>query len=90
MRALRDPQLAPAPRAEQNANRRGYIWVAGRWDWRGGQWEWIDGHWERERANQVWIPGRWELQGSYYVWVEGRWDTAPAPRGGGVQVRDHR
>lgn len=64
----------PPPREERMEQRRGFIWVAGRWDWRGGQWEWIDGHWERQRANKTWIPGRWQLQGNIYVWIEGGWN----------------
>ncbi|MDB4963059.1 MAG: hypothetical protein JWP01_3058 [Myxococcales bacterium] len=68
------PTVAPPPpRAEQVQQRRGYVFVNGRWDWRNGNWAWVDGHWEREKANSVWLPGRWELQGNYYVWVEGRW-----------------
>ncbi len=68
------PTQPPPPlRDERMEQRRGFIWVTGRWDWRGGNWEWVDGHWERQRVNKTWVQGRWELQGNYYIWIEGGW-----------------
>jgi hypothetical protein len=68
-------EAPPAPREERFAPRRGFVFVAGRWDWdrRAHKWSWINGHWERERRGQKWREARWELRNGEYVLVDGDW-----------------
>lgn len=74
-------QAPPPPREERQAQRRGFIWVTGRWDWRDGDWQWTPGHWERARVGFRWNEGRWDRRGDRWEWVEGSWvqDAPPPP-----------
>jgi len=73
-------EAPPAPRAETFAPRKGFVWIAGRWDWKAGKWEWVAGHWERERAGKRWREGRWERKGDRWSYTEGDWAAGePAP-----------
>ncbi len=78
----------PPPRNESYAPRRGFVWVAGRWDWKDGKWDWVPGHMERERAGRQWRPGRWDRDGDHYRFTAGEWVEAGAP-GPGPEIRDH-
>lgn len=66
-------QAPPAIRVERHDNRRGYVWVDGRWDWNGYEWAWNTGRYERERRGHRWRPVSWELRGGEYVSVGGDW-----------------
>lgn len=73
------PVEAPPPvRAERVRPRRGFAWVAGRWEWRDGGWVWMRGRWVRHTPGKRWTDGRWERQGDRYVWIEGTWIDLPA------------
>lgn len=98
-RAYRAP---PAIRAERYENRRGYVWVSGKWAWDGYDWQWQAGHHERERRGHRWRPVSYELRGDEYVAVGGDWvvmeaQSAPpayreerwAPRAGFIWVKGH-
>lgn len=88
----RGPREAPPPpRAERQAARRGYVWVAGNWDWNNGRWNWVAGHYERERAGRKWRDARWEMKGDVYVRVDGDWiEYDDRPRQAPPATREER
>jgi hypothetical protein len=64
----------PAPRDEPPPPaRRGYAWVAGRWDWQRGRWVWMRGHWVRARAGHRWEQDRWVERNGRWTLQRGRW-----------------
>jgi hypothetical protein len=83
----RPRQPPPALQAENPGNKRGYIWISGRWDWQSGNWVWVPGHWERAKAKHRWRAGEWRLDGDVYIWVDGGWEKEDDER---PRVRDHR
>jgi hypothetical protein len=75
---LSGPREAPPPlREERHENRRGYIWVKGRWAWQNNAWVWSGGRWEAERPTSRYVEGRWELRGNHWEWIEGGWAEIP-------------
>jgi hypothetical protein len=86
------PRAAPpAPRVERREVRRGFTWIAGRWDWRDGRWSWRDGHWERERSGKRWRDHRWERRDDRWVMIEGDWvDIDARPSGPPPPPREER
>lgn len=66
-------QEPPAPQAEAIIERKGYFWVAGRWEWRANQWSWLGGRWEKERETEAWERGHWDKRGNAWHWTEGHW-----------------
>ena len=84
----RPRQPPPEPRAENQGNKKGYVWITGRWDWQNANWEWVPGHWERAKAKHHWRSGEWRLDGDVYIWVDGGWEAEEDT--GRVKVRDHR
>ncbi|MGN6108991.1 MAG: IPT/TIG domain-containing protein [Kofleriaceae bacterium] len=90
-------EAPPAPRAETQAPRAGYVWIPGRWTWATNKWEWTPGRWERERAGKRWQDGRWDRQGDLWVYVDGSWidagslpPTPPPPTPGSPGTADPR
>ncbi len=47
-----DGDRAPAPRFEKHGDRRGSVWIAGRWTRAHHRWVWQPGHFQRIRRGR--------------------------------------